>query len=575
MADFFKKLHIKSAVKSHSKFDLSCTHLTTTNFGELTPIYCAEVIPGDKFHVSANCFSRLAPLALPTYGQANIKVASFFVPYHQVVSGFDSWLVGQKQYRGRTLVQPYITLQDLLDFANTHSQSDANNYPVISVLYDNTSHTLYARDEYRHYFRTLNALGYQMPQGVDLADNSTWTTKSSKIKLNALPILCAAKAVNDWLMPSNRINSSRLSTVLEQIFRGDVISGVYAADGHLQNLGQMIADISSSVLYDNNYYTSAWATPFSQLHVDQQNGYIPTTVTQVDYIQQTPSSGTFYGSTVSNSSIRINFLQRLDKWIRRNNFSGQKEIEQILSRFGVKVEDYQSRYSQRLGYGTIPIQIGDVTSTAATSDAVLGDYVGKGIASGGFNFDFSGQKDYGMIIAFAWIQPKAMYTTGYDRLLLKSSPTDYYTPEYDTLQASAIPIMEVAQQPIDAITSDYRDLSRTYGWTQLYNDYRFGKDRITGDFALDQSMHAWHFGRDFSEQMLRGVFEAQNLNIIGDSDMQQYNRIFNVIDMSADHFYLHWSFNVSAQRPICSISEAADLGDGDLIVDRNGTQMNS
>ena len=78
----FERLHVKSAVKSHSKMRLNCSHLTTLDFGQIVPLYCNELLPGDKFSINSSFFARVSPLVRPTYGDFQFKTASIFVPYH-------------------------------------------------------------------------------------------------------------------------------------------------------------------------------------------------------------------------------------------------------------------------------------------------------------------------------------------------------------------------------------------------------------------------------------------------------------------------------------------------------------
>ena len=94
MAKGFDRLHTKSAVKSHNKFNLDGTHLTTMDFGQIVPLYSKELIAGDKFSVQANFFSRMAPLVRPTYGKFSFKVMNVFVPFHQVAYDYDAWVDG-------------------------------------------------------------------------------------------------------------------------------------------------------------------------------------------------------------------------------------------------------------------------------------------------------------------------------------------------------------------------------------------------------------------------------------------------------------------------------------------------
>lgn len=96
MAKGFSNLHIKSAVRTHSKMNLDRSHLTTMEIGQIVPLFVEESMPGDKFNVSGKFFSRLAPLVKPTYGKFQFKTMSVFVPYYQVADDIEAFLAGNK-----------------------------------------------------------------------------------------------------------------------------------------------------------------------------------------------------------------------------------------------------------------------------------------------------------------------------------------------------------------------------------------------------------------------------------------------------------------------------------------------
>ena len=116
----FDVLHVKSAVKSHNKFDLSRTHLTTMDFGQILPLLSEETIPGDKFHIKGEYFSRLAPLVKPTYGKFGFKTVAGFVPYHQIAFDSDAWLAGKTTFEGVTPLQRVISVGSLHTFVVTY-----------------------------------------------------------------------------------------------------------------------------------------------------------------------------------------------------------------------------------------------------------------------------------------------------------------------------------------------------------------------------------------------------------------------------------------------------------------------
>ena len=64
-----------------STFDLSRRNLFTAKIGELLPVFCEEVIPGDDFKVNMQHFSRSMPVQSAAFTRLRENIQFFFVPY--------------------------------------------------------------------------------------------------------------------------------------------------------------------------------------------------------------------------------------------------------------------------------------------------------------------------------------------------------------------------------------------------------------------------------------------------------------------------------------------------------------
>lgn len=64
-----------------STFDLSRRNLFTSKIGELLPVFCEEVIPGDDFKVNMQHFSRSMPVQTAAFTRLRENIQFFFVPY--------------------------------------------------------------------------------------------------------------------------------------------------------------------------------------------------------------------------------------------------------------------------------------------------------------------------------------------------------------------------------------------------------------------------------------------------------------------------------------------------------------
>ena len=90
----FDKIRVKKPMRS--AFNLSHEVKTTCNMGELVPINCQEVLPGDKFSINTEAFIRLQPLIAPMMHRVNVYVHHFFVPKRLVFEEYEKfWSGGQ------------------------------------------------------------------------------------------------------------------------------------------------------------------------------------------------------------------------------------------------------------------------------------------------------------------------------------------------------------------------------------------------------------------------------------------------------------------------------------------------
>lgn len=580
----FDVLRVKSAVKTRNKFDLGRSHLTTMDFGQIVPLFAEETVPGDDFSVSAEYFSRTAPLVRPTYGKFSFKTVTAFVPYHQIAVDAEAWLAGKTTWEGQTPHHRWLSVRTLDSFIRTECVDSNLIATVQNADYswlDTNGLATYGRfsTKGRYWVKVLNALGYALPQGVDLRISSTWYTDTSTTKLSAYPILAFFKLYNDYMSQSQRFNSSVVSSALNNIKYNITQSGTWVAStGEIVSGGLNILFSNFFLNYENDYFTSAWQNPNAALNsLESVNtivapgvptGYNITGNVNSDYV-------TLNSTTPIVHQRALDFLKSFDDWVRRNNYSGSRAVQQVYSRFGIKTDEYRSHYANVIKTDVMPIQVGDVTSTADTQSMFLGDYAGKAILSGQNGFSYKAD-DYGMLFILGYFTVAPMNAFGSDRRVLRSTPLDYYNPEFDGLGAEAISFGEVFASPIVAGTDTTNDKA-VFGYTERYNSYRYGRDMITGDFRdyhANGDMNAWHTGRNLSaiRALNNMVAQSSSMNTLPQTD-SEYNRIFaagNVSSVVPDHFYLTCRFDVSAIRPMLNLNQVVNLGEGDTVVPRNG-----
>ena len=77
-----------------SVFDLSYTKLLTCDMGQLIPVMCDEVVPGDIFKIGNQSVIRMQPLVAPVLHEINAYVHYFFVPYRLLWDGWETFITG-------------------------------------------------------------------------------------------------------------------------------------------------------------------------------------------------------------------------------------------------------------------------------------------------------------------------------------------------------------------------------------------------------------------------------------------------------------------------------------------------
>lgn len=581
----FDTLKVKSAVQSRSELDLSRSHLTTMNFGEIVPLCVEEVVPGDKISVDAEYFSRLAPLVMPTYGKFSFKTVAGYVPYHQIADDADAWLAGKTVFEGQTPKLRYITYGNLMGFYNLSSVSTTASVTSANCDFsyvNSAGTTIYAKlTKYgKMCNKVLNALGYAIPQGADFRTTSTWYGGLRTSKLSAMPLLAFFKLYNDYMSQSQRFNTSALTDALYKIKHGLTDTNLWTAStGSIAPSGIKILFDNLKLAYENDYFTSAWQKPNTPLSATEN-------VANTDVPAHPNSDQWVFGNGVDNylaaqqgntmtdiSQRALDMLQRFDAWVRRNNYSGSRAVQQVYSRFGIKTDDYRTNYAHVLKTDTLPVQVGDVTCTSESQSVPLGEYAGKGIMSGSNGISCECD-DHGLFMILGYFTVRPMNAYGYDRRVLRTTPLDFYNPEFDGIGAEAISFGELYENPLGVAQSDSSSSDQVFGYTERYNSYRYGRDVITGEFRAYRNtdpMNSWHTGRNLADARANGDMVAQSstMNTLEQTD-SQYNRIFADSNGDIDHFYLTANFKVKAIRPMMNLNQVVRLGEGNTVVPRNG-----
>lgn len=662
MASFLDKFSINTAITENTVMDLSCQHVTTSNFLSLSPVYIKEMVPGEKLEVHQESFVRMAPMPVPTFGRANVHNRAFFVPFRTIFRNWDTFITQSMTFkpdasgvimngsvpiiRNKDLVGVFLynTLGVMVGTGNVSGNQFVRiadpGEESVDIAVDAISPTL-SQGNVQHIYmyykltrvgkmalKILQSLGYQIIWQAAYGNYSYFddTTLDQSIKnqwinstYSALPLLAFVRIYLDWYTPSQYAETASAYLSLKKLLDSYELdsNSVNSNRLNLTNL-RSILNVTYHVNYDSDYFVSAWDHPTmpsgSTVLGDGQLGFVDVnniSVYDKDSVNDQSSivtkmisanigDGDFPGIDMQNvsavgglSQYALDALKSLTDYFKRHQLVGSRALDRFYARFGKSLPAEKLNRSIYLGADNIPVQFGDVFSTANTDGARLGDYAGKGLAYGGNDkFEYS-TDEYGLFIICSSIVPKVNYGIGQSRLVKHINPLDFWTPEFDNLGTQPIgkaeigvpmgnedtEVSKVSESPEDWNNKDLAD--GIFGFTPRYSEYKVGLDKLTGDFRLGiaeagDTSDAWHLFRNPFVVYSAAESLVHMPEFVDGTDADQYNRIFYNTNSDTDKFYIIHNFDVTSNSPMKPLYDTYDFEEKGkkVVADVNGVKVN-
>ena len=546
MVNIFNSIRMKRPRRN--AFNLSYESKLTLNMGELVPIMCMPVVPGDKFRVKTESLVRLAPLVAPMMHRVNVFTHYFFVPNRLL---WDEWedFITKGVDGDDTPVFPKIQIDE--DSNTVSSAAQIKQYHGDSSLWDYLG------------LPTLSACGrktYDVVNGVKIP---------SGFQVSALPFRAYQLIYNEYYRDQN----------LTESIDFPLTGGAITADAHLKALLTL-----RRRAWEKDYFTSAlpWLQRGPEVSVPVQgaggsmdvvydqdgttrqvwrdyegrdfgygvaysNQFVATTSESLDTAYTVAVDGGVGNRgpeldpngtlkvNVDEMGININDLRTsnaLQRWFERNARGGSRYIEQILSHFGVRSSDARLQRPQFLGGGRMPISVSEVLQTSSTDEtSPQANMAGHGISAGinnGFKHYF---EEHGYIIGIMSITPRTGYQQGVPRDFTKFDNMDFYFPEFAHLSEQEIKNQELF------VSDDSAYNNGTFGYTPRYAEYKYHPSEAHGDFRGNLSF--WHLNRIFEDQ--------PNLNTTF-VECNPSNRVFATSETEDDKFWVQMYQDVKALR---------------------------
>lgn len=470
-----------------SAFDLSHEVKFSGTIGNLIPVMCKEILPGDHFKVRTEMMIRLAPMIAPVMHRMNAFLHYFFVPNRIIWDEWEDFITGGVD--GTLAPTPPLISMSASNFAEG-SLADYLGFPTVVAP---------------TYSPSVSALPFRAYQKI-YNDYYRDETLSPEISMTA-----AAGTIAQ--IRQRAYEKDYFTSALNDTQRGPSVT------------------LDGNIVYKDPSEVRAGANPAPTNEGLGTNGSSD--------LEVTTSNIGVYIDNIDSLGITIEELRQssaLQRFLERNMRGGYRYNEQILSHFGVRTSDQRLQRPEFCGGQRIPIVLSEVLNTSATATEEQGTMAGHGIGVGTTPSCNKRFEEHGWLMAIFSLIPRTAYQQGIHKQFIRFDRTDYYFPDFANLGEQIVENREVYYDRLEANPDVPRE---AFGYQQRWAEYKFAHSTVHGDFR--SSLDYWHNGRIFSAAP---SLNQSFIEVAGGS----HNRIFAVT--TGDHIWAQLFHNVKARRPM-------------------------
>ena len=529
----------RARIATHrSSFDLSSKKLFTAKVGEILPCYWQIAIPGNKYRISSDWFTRTVPVNTAAYTRIKEYYDFYAVPLR---------LISRALPQAFTQMSDYMTSADsgtsntkmLTSVPNTSLLSISNALALVvgsgSDLLDDAG-LPFAYGS----CKILDLLGY----GSFLAGNNVskkaitsaylgladvpdadnpLVYKSSQV-VNLLPLLAYQKVYYDFF------SNSQWEKHLAYSYNVDYWDGTsqlaVVPDMVKLRYANYPKDYFMGILPSSQYGSVAVLPPF--------NSGLPTRrvtaiTTNASYVQASGSgTGVSMSQSVSSpealvlnadlSALSLRATEYLQRWKEVVQFSSKDYSDQMAAQFGIKAPEYMGNHSHYIGGWSNVININEVLNTNLTADNSQAVIAGKGVGSNsGHTITYDCGAEHQVIICVYHAVPLVDWNlTGQNPQLTVFSISDFPQPAFDQLGMQPVPGLNLHNNPS-------RSVPASIGYNLRYWQWKSNIDTVHAGFRSGLAYQSWSAPIDGWDVLTSsGTWSYQSMKV----RPQQLNSIF-------------------------------------------------
>lgn len=534
----------RAKIPTHrSSFDLSSKKLFTAKVGEILPCFWQIAIPGTKYRISSDWFTRTVPVNTAAYTRIKEYYDFYAVPLRlisralpQAFTQMTDYMTSASSSTTNTsaltsvpnISQNIISL--FLQVANSGDQPNTRDDAGLPIVYGSC--------------KLLDLLGYgsmidskntgkaaitKTYLGVDTlgdADNPLVYRVSQTV--NALPFLAYQKIYYDFFSNSQWekhkayaynvdywSGTGNISLVTDMVqlryanypkdyFMGMLPSSQYGS----------VAVLPSSYASSPSSYLVSPASSGSGLH----SVVVNTTGTTVA-LNSAGTGSNFPVSLNSDlSALSIRATEYLQRWKEVVQFSSKDYSDQMAAQFGIKAPEYMGNHAHYIGGWSSVININEVVNTNLDTDSSQASIAGKGVSSNsGHTITYDCGAEHQIIMCVYHAVPMLDWNlTGQAPQLTVTAISDFPQPAFDQLGMQSVPALNLQNNP-------GRAASGSLGYNLRYWQWKSNIDTVHAGFRTGAAYQSWVAPLDGWQVLTSaGAWSYQSMKV----RPQQLNSIF-------------------------------------------------
>lgn len=536
MSDFNPLDRAKVAVH-RSSFDLSSKKLFTAKVGEILPVYWQIAIPGSKYRISSDWFTRTVPVNTAAYTRIKEYYDFYAVPLR---------LISRSLPQAFTQMTDYMTSAASQTSNSEHLTSVPNStLNLLSLsLQTISSHDVFDDAGLPYVYgasKILDLLGYgsflsstntaknvitKSYLGLDsVPDSSNPLVYSVSQTVNILPLLAYQKIYYDFFSESQwekhlaySYNVDYWDGKSQLALAPEMLQLRYANYPKDYFMGMLPSSQYGSVAvlpptYSSNSDTNLIVNrnqPLSALVSVATSQSVQTSLTNASSVPMVLNSDL--------SALSLRATEYLQRWKEVVQFASKDYSDQMRAQFGINAPEYMGNHAHYIGGWSNVININEVLNTNLEADGSQAVIAGKGVGSqSGHTLTYDCGAEHQVIMCVYHAVPMVDWNlTGQSPQLTVTAITDFPQPAFDQLGMQPVPALNLQNNPS-------RTVSGSIGYGLRYWQWKSNVDTVHAAFRSGMAYQSWSAPIDGWDVLTSsGSWSYQSMKV----RPQQLNSIF-------------------------------------------------